>query len=78
MMKKSESLYDKIRKDWVIKFILVDVVVKKFILFMLVFELLIDEEILQMGWVLSKVYVGFIWFFCEVKEYFIVKFEIGE
>lgn len=46
MMKKSESLYDKIRKDWVIKFILVDVVVKKFILFMLVFELLIDEEIL--------------------------------
>ena len=76
--KKSESLYDKIRKDLATKFTSVDVAVKKSTPFMLASESSTDVETLQMGWALSKAHAGSIRFSREVKEYLTAKFEIGE
>ena len=77
-MKKSESLYDKIRKDWATKFTSVDVALKKSTPFMLASESSTDVETLQMGWALSKAHAGSIRFSREVKEYLTAKFEIGQ
>jgi len=76
---KSESLYDKVRKEWAAKFASVDVALKQSTATLTASSAeSATAKPLQMGWAISKTHSGSTRFSPRVKEYLTAKFEIGE
>ena len=75
----SESLYDKIRKEWAAKFASVDVALKQSAATLTASSAeSAKAQPLQMGWAISKSHSGSTRFSPRVKEYLTAKFEIAE
>ena len=72
----SESLYDKIRKEWAAKFASVDVALKQSAATLTASSAeSAKAQPLQMGWAISKTHSGSTRFSPRVKEYLTAKFE---
>ena len=75
----SESLYDKIRKEWAAKFAAVDVALKQSAATLTASSAeSAKAQPLQMGWAISKTHSGSTRFSPRVKEYLTAKVEIAE
>ena len=75
---QSESIYDRIRRDWAAKFATVDVAEKSPCVTLPTSSDTPSRQSLKMGWAISKTSTGSTRFSPKVKDYLKAKFDIGE